>query len=226
MSDEPKDPADGSDDQPEDEPGAEQAELPADPAPSGSDVKNFDTTSPKKGTGLSFDIFGDMKKGADPLKGIVPEGLLDGFRNAIPEGLINPKVPDFLKNMAAVNEPIIPEDMYDTAFAIDDSPYRTAAAAERTAEATEDLYAAMARSVELNEQTRVDQQRLAGFTRKISIASLVISIFGVLAAVAAIIVSINVSGNEQPQPQPTFVVPSPVVTVVVVPPEPTLTPTP
>lgn len=125
-------------------------------------------------------------------------GLLDGIAN---------KMAEFGKRVVPESQKIIPPDLNKLSrlnepmklvhIPVDDSKWRTARAVEATADAakltasfTNALLIAMEQSVSLNEQTRQENAAMAKFTRRMSIASLVISIGSVGAAVAALFVAI------------------------------------
>lgn len=126
----------------------------------------------------------------------VPNILGDMSSDAMSElakGFI-PKIAEPLNPILATSEILAArstELAYDMPeILIDPSPGRTADAAEETAEYMSQLLLAMQRSVELNEQSRKDSERVERFTRRISWASLWIAIGSTAIALGSLVVAL------------------------------------
>ncbi len=113
---------------------------------------------------------------------------------------------DIAKNLIPDTEPLFPPVPSMSSFdmkvphmdlTVDDSKWRTANAAEATADAAEAtasftraLLKSMESNVELSIQTREENAEMSRFTRRMSVASLVVSIASVGAAVGALVVAL------------------------------------
>lgn len=227
--DEPGDPTEDAAKKPDENPadaGGDAVEKPDEGEP--LDLSDVDLS------GLESNIKVPVPRVKVPLPKVDPAafGALDGIRDMMKKlgDMGNIRVPAILNS---IPEHMRVEPMKMPDFPIDDSRWRTADAAEETAEAakataayTSELLAAMRESVVLNgqavklsEATRQDNVRAQTFTKRMSVASLVLSIAGVLFAGVSLLVA------AQPSPAPIVNIPpdpAPTVNITVVPtPQPT-----
>lgn len=137
------------------------------------DERQSNPTTPA--TGGFRDIFSGMGSGA--------RGLL---------GTIQPVDP-LIDNEAARRALILDniQDQFET-IELDDSPQRTAEHTEAMANYTSQLLEAMRQSVKLNEETRQANQRTEIFTRRMTVASFIVSLASLGAAVASMILAASV----------------------------------
>lgn len=166
-----------------------------------------DSAAPSSDRGSVADILGKLNIPVPEVDG----GILDAIRDAarVPDGMFKLDASHFLP-ASAISLGGLGYDKFEIPeMPIDDSKWRTAEASEATAEAaartaeyTAGLLEAMRRSVELNEETRIENVRARRWSIGIGIASIVVA----TGSLAAAIVAIGLSGGAAQVTVPEVVV--------------------